>query len=266
MSGPSEGFRSVRSEAADLADHPVVERLARVGYLASGLVHLLMGWIAIRVAIAGHTASADQSGAFSMLTSNPAGKVLLWVAVAGFAGLALLLLLESALPGLDGKKRAKDVAKGLAYVALAVGAFGFARGHGQSSSQQAQDVTGKLMSSGIGQLAVGAVGLVIIGVGVYHVVKGVARKFHEDLTSDPGSVLTAAGIVGYVGKGLALIVAGGLFVIGALRHDPSQTGGLDTALKTLLAQPFGLVIVIGIGVGFICYGVYSFGRAKYARL
>ena len=37
--------------ARRLSDHPWLERLARVGYAGSGLVHLVIGWIALQVAL-----------------------------------------------------------------------------------------------------------------------------------------------------------------------------------------------------------------------
>ena len=36
--------------ARDTGDHPVVEAAARVGYAASGLIHLLIAWAALGIA------------------------------------------------------------------------------------------------------------------------------------------------------------------------------------------------------------------------
>ena len=79
----------VKQAASEASDHPAVEGLARVGYATSGLLHLLIGWIALQVAFGGGGKNADQSGALASLAGNGLGKLLLWVGVVGFLGLAL---------------------------------------------------------------------------------------------------------------------------------------------------------------------------------
>ena len=79
----------VKRVATRASDHPALEAAARAGYAVSGLLHLLIGWIALQVAFGTVSKSADQSGALSALSANGLGKLLLWVAVAGFLGLAL---------------------------------------------------------------------------------------------------------------------------------------------------------------------------------
>jgi hypothetical protein len=59
---------------------------------------------------------------------------------------------------------------------------------------------------------------------------------------------------------------GVLFLIAALTGDAAKADGLDGALKTLATLPFGPAILILVGVGLIAYGVYSFVRARFARL
>ena len=73
-------------------------------------------------------------------------------------------------------------------------------------------------------------------------------------------------MVGYVAKGVAIAVVGVLFVVAAVTHDPEKAGGLDAALKSLAALPFGQVILWIVGAGLVVYGVYCFARARYARL
>ena len=46
-------------------------------------------------------------------------------------------------------------------------------------------------------------------------------------------------MVGYAAVGIAYGIAGLLVVFAALRSDPNKATGLDTALRTLSAQPFG---------------------------
>ena len=48
--------------------------------------------------------------------------------------------------------------------------------------------------------------------------------------------------------------------------DPAKASGLDGALKTLGAAPFGKALLILAALGFAAYGLYSFARSRYCRL
>ncbi len=257
---------SVHGAARGAADHPLVERGARLGYAASGVVHVLLGWLAVQLAWGSSSASADQTGALEQLAENPVGAVLLWVVVLGFVLLGVWQAAE-AVVSRETKDRIKAAAKAVGYLALAATAFRVATGSGGGdSNEQASSITATIMENPLGRIAVGIGGLVVVGVGVYHVVKGWKRTFLEDLRSHPRQGVELAGRVGYVAKGVALGVLGVLFVVAAVQHDPETAGGMDAALAALLDLPAGPVILTAVGLGIAAYGVYSFGRARYAKV
>ena len=78
--------------------------------------------------------------------------------------------------------------------------------------------------------------------------------------------IDALGILGHVAKGLALMVAGVLFLASAVFTDPGPARGLDGALKWVATVPLGggLLLVI-VASGFIAYGCYLFARARFLR-
>jgi hypothetical protein len=197
----------VKQAAARAGDHPVVENIARLGYAVSGILHLLIGWLALQVAwVGGSGGSADQSGALQTLSGNEVGKVILWIAVVGFIGLGLWNVIEVIVGRGQTSDRVKSGAKAVVYLFLGVSAFTYARsgGSGSSSSSQTVDFTATLMSQPAGKILVGAVGLAVIGVGIYHVVKGARKKFLQDLREHPGQWVVRAGVFGYIAKGIAL--------------------------------------------------------------
>ena len=113
------------------------------------------------------------------------------------------------------------------------------------------------------------IGLVVLGVGVAFVVRGIRRDFEEKLALPAGAAGTGIrvlGTVGYVAKGVAVAIVGVLFAVAAFTHDPEKAGGLDSALKSLAELPFGQVILWLVGAGLMVYGVYCFARARYGRL
>jgi hypothetical protein len=263
--------QDVKQAASKAADHPALEAVARVGYAVSGLLHLLIGWITLQVAFGGSGKNADQSGALASLAGNGAGKAALWVGVIGFLGLALWQVADAIVghPGDDKDAwggRAKAVGKAIVYLALAWSAFNFARGKSSNSRSQSVDFTAKLLDKPGGRALVVVIGLAVIGVGIYHVYKGWAKKFLQDLQDHPGTWATRAGRVGYIAKGVALVIVGFLFVTAGFHKQAQEATGLDGALKSLRDEPFGTVLLVVMALGFAAFGLYSFSRAKHAKV
>ena len=143
---------TTESKAEQAGDSTSLEWLARGGLIAYGVVHLLVGWLALQIAWgASAGTSADTSGALTTLAQQPFGKVLLWVVAVGLVALALWQTSE-AIWGHPDRDRAKRIrkqvtsgAKAAVYAALAVSAALVALGSGTSSSQsQEQATTGVL--------------------------------------------------------------------------------------------------------------------------
>ncbi len=258
----------VRNAARSAGDHPAVEWGARLGYAASGVIHLLIAYVALRVAWKGGGGSADQSGALTELRQAPGGGMVLWLCVAGFALLAVWQLSEAVTGGLGGETsdRLKAAAKFVLYSVLAWTSFRFASGGSSSSRQQTKDFTAELLQHSGGRLLVGLIGLAVVAVGGYHVHKGWTKKFLEDLRENPGSLAVHAGRIGYIAKGVAFVVLGGLFVFAGVKKAPSKATGLDGALRTLGEAPLGTALLTVVAIGIAAYGIYSFARAKSARV
>jgi hypothetical protein len=247
--------------------------LARAGFVFIGLVHILIGAIALQLD-RGQGGEADQSGAIGSLASKPGGGILLWVGAVACAALALWMLSEAffgARSESDSKKKLKEAAtavgKAVVFGFLAFTFAVFAAGGSKNSSQSASDFTAKLMGAPAGVVLLVVVGLAIVAAGVFYAYRGVSRKFMEDL-QDPGKARTAVewiGTIGYVAKGVVLALAGILIVVAAATADPSKSTGLDGGLKTLGSQPYGVFLLAAVAAGLVAYGVYSMARARYGK-
>jgi hypothetical protein len=248
------------------------DRAVRVGMVAYGIVHLTIAWLAIQLALGNHSGSASRNGALHQLAQQPFGKVVVWVVAIGMVLLVIWKLLEAFVDSQneDGAKAwlkaAVDVGKAIVYGTLGVSAFHTATGSKSKSSTTS--TTSKLMDQPFGRWLVGIVGLAIIGYGVYLAYRGWSEKFLEHLdaegrSGDSGKAYKMFGKVGYIAKGVALAVIGGLFVFAAYDHKAKKSGGLDQALHKVLAQPFGPVLLFAIGVGIGCYGLFCFARARH---
>ncbi len=119
----------------------------------------------------------------------------------------------------------------------------------------------------LGAWALGIAGLVIAGVGIAFVIRGVRRSFFEDVAPPRRfrRAVEALGAPGFVAKGIAVAIVGALFVIAGATQQPGETGGLDGALQSLTTVPGGIVALVAIAVGLMVYGVYCIARGVWAR-
>jgi hypothetical protein len=258
-------------------DNDAFEYTARAGFAASGVLHLLVAFIMMRLAF-GSGGNADQSGALGTLARQPGGAVMLWVAAVGLAALGLWRVGEAIVGSKPGEgsgahnddtpawKRAKSLGLAIVNFAIALSAARFAMGSGQSSGQQNAGLSAQLITSGWGKTLLILVGVGVAAVGGYHVYKGASKKFMKDLRVSGGTGVTVVGVAGYVAKGLVLGGAGLLVIIATLQADPSKAAGLDAAVKTLGQAPFGKFLLILAALGIAAFGAYSFVRSRYGRM
>jgi hypothetical protein len=257
-------------------DNSAFEYAARVGYAASGVLHLIIGYIIANIAF-GSGGNADQSGALATIAGHTGGVIVLWVAAIGLTALGLWHVAEAVVGSKPGErsggeddspawKRAKSIGLAIANLAIAFSAARFAMGSGQSSGQKNAGLSAQLMQSGWGKALLIAVGIGVIAVGGYHVYRGVSKKFFKDLRVSPGTGITAVGITGYVAKGLVLAGAGLLVIVATLQADPAKASGIDAAVKTLGQAPFGKFLLILAAIGMAAFAGYSFVRSRYGRM
>lgn len=263
------------SAAADKAQDSTAFRVAaRIGYVVLGLLHLLIGGIAISIATGGGAENADQSGAVQQVAAAPAGMLLLWVIVIGLAALAVWQIADAvAERDPDAKKRwahrAKYVGTAVAYGAIGATALTVLLGGRSDSGEQSRTLSAQLMASPGGLVVLVVIGLAVAAIGVAFVVRGVTKAFMKRLSSPGGEIgrgIRTFGMVGYIAKGIAVGVAGILFLVAAVAHDPNAAGGLDAALRSLAGLPFGQVVLWLVGAGLVVYGLFCFARARYARM
>lgn len=272
-----DGAENVERAAENVTEHPVFENIARGGFVMSGLVHVLIGAIALRMALGGSSGEADQGGALGAVASAPGGVILLWIGGIAMAVLVIWHLAEAWF-GARWKDDTKDrvahvvrtLGKAVVYGALAVTALRFAAGGSSDSGQQTSELTAGLMGSALGRIAVVVVGLVVIGIGCYHVYKGASRGFEDDLRIPRGQKVARAivvtGVLGYIAKGIALLGVGLMFGWAGLGADPEKATGLDGALQSMAALPAGGIMLAVVGIGLILYGLYAVLRSRYAPM
>ncbi len=266
--------------AGDVAEHDWFKRLARFGMVARGFLYLVVALLALRIATGDFDERADKQGALQAVVRQPLGKVLVACLAVGFAGYMLWRLVEAVIGPRDEDDPRKAVLKRLGYLARALiygGLFASAvkllvgANEGPAQENATTDWTGRVLAWPGGRLLVGAVGLAVLGGGLYVGWRGVRQKFAKRLKGyemDPGERrwILRLGTVGNIARMVVFVIIGVLLVVAAAQADAHQAVGIDGALRRLAARPFGPTLLSVIALGLAAYGLYSFAEARFRRL
>jgi hypothetical protein len=258
------------------SDSPAARALARAGLTARGVLYIIIGWVAILVALGQTSQEADQQGALQLLAGQPYGLVSLWLLGIGFAGYALWRLSEAAF-GVTGEgngagPRLKSLVRGLIYAFFAYLTFQIISGSGGGSQASRQrDMTAKVMHHSGGRWLVGIVGLAIVIAGLVLVAEGIRRKFLKylqlsQLSPRTRRLVERLGMIGTAARGAVFALAGVLVIEAAVTYQPAKAGGIDKALLTLRNQPFGEFLLILAALGLIIFGIYGLCEARWRRV
>jgi type IV secretory pathway VirB2 component (pilin) len=271
----SASATNVTRTARRASDSPLAHLLARAGLTARGVIYILVGWVALLVALGQSSREADQQGALHLLAGKSYGMVSLWLLGIGFAAYALWRLSEAAF-GVTGEPpgagpRLKSLARSVIYAALAYLTFTVIYGTDRSQSRRQQDMTATAMQHPAGRWAVGIAGLIIVICGLVLVVEGARKKFMKYLRTAQMSarmrrVVEVFGMTGTVARGLVFALAGALVIDAAVTHKASESGGIDKALLTLRNQPFGEFLMLVAALGLVVFGVYGLCEARWRKV
>lgn len=257
-----------------IQQNPVYRAFVSVGLVAYGLVHLLIAWIAVQIAWGGQDSGqqASNTGALSELASKPFGGVALVVCAVGLYALVLWQLIEAAIghTHVSGRKRLGrrlgSVAKAVTYAVIGFSATRVLLGAGGGGGEQQQEsLTAQIMQAPGGRIAIALLGLVVVGVGIFQIVKGIRRSFYQDLDGQVPGAGKVLGVVGYIAKGIAVGVVGFLFTWAAWQHNPEAAGDTNSALRSIVQQPFGPFLLSMVAAGIAAFGLFCFVWARYAK-
>jgi hypothetical protein len=267
-----------RRAAREAQSHRWFQWAARAGYAASGLVHILIGVLTLIVAFGGQE-ETDQSGALMAIAAAPLGFVLLWALAITLGALGVWHLLGGILvrkptedpPG-DARKwgaRIGEWGQAVIFLGLGLIAAAVALGAHVDAENATENASRGLLRVPGGSIVLGLVGLGIGIGGIVFIVMGLRRTFRNKIDIPEhgiGRGVAGLGLIGFVAKGIALLIVGVLLVLAAVTTDADVAGALDGAFRALLALTFGPWLVAAVAVGLIAYGVFCLFRARFARL
>lgn len=287
------GAGAVQSAAREAS--PWIVRLARVGYVAKGVLYAVVGLLAAQAAFGRGGGTTDSTGALRTLLGAPFGRALLAIVALGLLGYAVWRLVEAATDpdgrGSDAKglaTRALIGGSGVLHLVLAASAIRLAAGSGGggggtttttsggevvggsagggSGGQQA--LTAQLLDAPGGRALVTAIGVGVIGFGLYQLYRAWAAKLSErlalgELPADSRRWAVAVSRAGIGARGVVFSIVGWLLVRAGTMGDAQQAGGTQGALDVLAAAgrwPLALV-----ALGLVAYAAYELLNARYRR-
>jgi hypothetical protein len=272
----------VRSATDGLADRGGgqnwLARLARGGMVAQGVMYLLVGGLAIELALGVGGKTTDQRGALHTLADEWYGLAALVALAIGFAGYALWRLAVAVLGEKVESEEDVGIAKRLLYAGRALVYAGLCysavalivtRDGGKSTTEDEAAAT--VFDWPAGRWLVGAAGLAIVGYGLWNVYRALSRNFEQDLKVEQMGhserrLVCAVGRAGFAARGVVFVLIGIFVVKAAVEHDPKEPVGLDGALQQLLEQTYGRALLGAVAAGLIAFGLFSLARARYREV
>jgi len=268
--------------------HPGLVAVSRLGWVAKGVVYIVLGVLAVPIAVQGSGADAapqsgteaSQIGAVTEIADASFGEFALYVIAIGLALYVAWRLVSIVLPAENSAKawltRAGYLVSAAVYAALAWSALSFARHTSASSGSESEDAkverfTRELMEKTGGRWLVGAIGVAVICVGAFFVVRGLRATFRDEL--EPRGVgpfryewIVTLGRVGWVGRGLVMVLVGWLLTRAAVRFRPEEAKGFDGALREVTGSTVGTALVAFAAAGLVLYGLFCVISAPRQRL
>ncbi|KQP76525.1 hypothetical protein ASF41_01670 [Methylobacterium sp. Leaf111] len=255
--------------------HNTIERVARFGYGARGIVYCIVGGLAVLAAIGQGGRAGDSESALRWVLAGPFGVVLVGLIAAGLLGFAVWRFIE----GLTDADRRGTSLKGLTvrlahllsaaiYTGLAITAASLALGLGRGGGDAAQDWTAWLLAKPFGLWLVGLIGLGVMGGGVAFLVKAFKGDVTDRLKLDADHCRWAkpVGQFGYTARGVAFLIIGGFFIAAAWYQASSEVKGLAGAFAALRAQPYGWVLLAIVAAGHFAFGAFGLIQARFRHI
>jgi hypothetical protein len=278
--GPTkpEAVRTAQAHGESIAQSRGFEWFARAGLAARAFIYLIIGALAIKLALPDSGGSTtSQQGALKQIAQEPFGKWLLIATAIGLAGYATWKLVRAAIghgPESEdsGFDRASGLVSGISYGILCAAAISIVIDSGSSSSSGgAAQTTGGVLGWPGGTWIVGIVGAVVIGTGLEQAYKGISKKFLEKSKTDQMSptvegAFTGLGVFGYVARAVVLVLIGYSLIKAAVDFNPDAAVTLDGALSKLAHADYGPLLLGVVSAGLIGFGLYALADARYRKV
>lgn len=253
-----------------------LEGMARMGYVAKGVVYLLTGVFTAYAAFTGRADTADQKEAILAIVEAPFGRLLLGVLAVGLACYAVWRGIEAWKDPESHKNKAVGLLNRIYYavstvlhISLAMFAARWGLGMGSTGEGSAEGHAATLLRQPFGRTMVGAVGLIIVGSAFYQFYRAYDRDFEKsmslgELGAGGRDWVIRLGRFGLISRGVVFLLMGSFFLLAAREASAEEAGGWKQAFETIGGYAPWLLGVVALGVA--AYGLLQLLKARYRHI
>jgi hypothetical protein len=257
-----------------------LETLARVGFVVKGVLYVVVGTLALQLALSAGGRITGTSGALTAVLRQPFGRTMLLVAAFGLLGYAVWRVLQAIFdPDRLGRdwwalsKRFTYLLRGLVHGMLGYQAIQLYRGLGGSSGTSEREAAAEAFQWPLGDVLVVLVGVGLIAFAIseaYDAIKGhLSRNLQVgDLRREAGDWAVGVSRFGIGARAIVFLILGWAILVAGWSRDPSEVGSLASSLRTLAEQPgaLGRWLFGATAAGLVAYGFYEIVHARYLHI
>ena len=252
-----------------------IELMARTGFVAKGVVYLLLGFLGVRAAF-GPSEVGSTDSALLAIVRAPMGTLMLGVLAVGLAWYSVWRFIEAFgdanRKGTEPKglaARGIYLMSGVIYATLALDAFAILL-RWDNDSGQVRSLVGSLLET---RLIAVAAGLVVAAYGAYQVWKGLFGRLSKQLNEgeakrEAGKWVIALSRAGMAGRGFVFLVLG-YWLTTHPASGPSMassSGAAAGSLRLLTRLPQGDTFLAAAALALMAYGAYQLVHSRYRRI
>jgi hypothetical protein len=265
--------KEVQGAAKEASKNPLVDRMARAGFIMRGFIYSLTGVIAIQVIVRARYDMPDRQGILAEIAARPLGGIILVAIAVGVLGMMLWGVIRALADPMKKGNGFQGVVTRLGYAftgfiygGMLIPILNLLTRAGipqKGETERAQDVAAGILTYSWGPYVVGAVGVGLMVIGLLQIYRGLSTRFRDwyrvgDVDPARKYLALTLGRIGYVAHGVVVSILGVMALLAAYKTDPNQVGGMDRALLYLASQTYGAWLLAAAALGFIAYGIYSF--------
>ena len=263
---------------------PWPDRLARIGFVAKGLVYVAVGWLAFVAASGEGGKTTSATGALADGTHTQVGRLVIGVVA---VGLFLHAIFRAALalvaePYGDGKpaqrlrRRIVNTVDALFYLALGTTAAAMAVGS-KASAHTNDDATMQHGSAWVLHAPLGRPLLIAVAGGIF--IAALVQLFRavwigdlrsrmrvEDMGPRQRAVVAAVGRLAHLSRAAILATIAFYLWRAGMDRAPREARGAGGALHAAWEFPHGDVLLAMMAVGMLGVGAFAFLEARWRRL